>query len=474
MLKKLQRKKTQKKIWIILAILIVPAFILWGSGSIIRNKEESSDVGIIFGKRITPLEFKDALDATRNLAILHYGGEFEKMQKALDLESQAWERLILLTEAKKRKINISDKEIVDFIENLPFFKGKNGRFDQRLYSQILRYDFYNTQPRTFEEQVRQNLIISKLFLEVTGGIKISEQQIRDEYRKVNEKISINYIASYPADFIKDVLVEESKIKDYFSKNSLQFKQPLSFNIEYISLSLEDKDKIKKLSLRLKKKTDFLKLAKEFGLTLKETGLFRENDPIPGIGWAPQITSLISKMNAGQYLKPLLLERNYYILKIKERKEPYIPDFENIKDKVRQAYLKDKSQEIAKEKIESCLKKLKELYNANPKTLNLESTAKLFGLKSGSTDLFQYGGYIEGIGASDNFWTQAEDLRDGGFSEVINMPSGFYIFNLKSRIPIDEKQFAGDKEAFAQKILTQKKEESFAKFVEDLKKGTQRF
>jgi len=477
MLKKLRNKKTAKRVWIILAILILPAFLLWGLGGVVRSQRQSNYVGKIFGKKISISEYKDALEAVKNQAIIQFGDKYFEIQKSLGLESQAWERLILLAEAKKRKIKVSDKEIIDLIKSYPFFKTSKGQFDNRLYSQMLQYAF-QTQARIFEEQIRQNLMVYKLYQRVTDSINLTDKEIKDEYRKLNEEVSLYYIASIPSDFLKDITVSDEELKDYFAKNSLQFKQPLSFNIEYISLTAEDKDeeaikdKVKKLSLRLNKKEALAKVAKDFDLAVKETGLFTENDPIPGIGWSPQILSLISKTKIGNYLPPIHMDKSYYILRLKERKEPYIPDFELIKDKVKEALPKGKSQKIAKEKIEDCLKKLNELYKAEPKGVNFDNIAKQYGLKSWSTNLFKYGSYIEGIGASDSFWTAVDKLKEDEFSEVISVPSGFYIIKLKSRIPIDEQKFQAAKAEFVQEMLLRKKQEYFVKFVEELKRKTQ--
>ena len=479
MLNKLRKKKTQKRIWIVLAILIVPAFVLWGSGSMIRSKQEGEYAGRIFGQRISFIDYKDALDATRTLAIMRYGDNYQETQKNLNLEADAWERLILLAEARSRRIKVSDKEVVDFIESYPFFQ-HNGQFDKSIYLQITRYVF-RTQPRDFEEQTRQNLMISKLSQEVTKDLpNLTDKEIQEEYHRLNEEISLYYITANPADFTKDVSANEGELKDYFLKNSIQFKQPLSFNIEYVSLPVGEKDNqaindsIKNLVSRLRKNNDFAKVAKEAGLTLKETGLFAESDPIPGIGWSPQITNLISKASVGQFVTPIFLDKNYYILKVKERKEPYIPELEKIKDKVKEAFIKDRAREIARQMTESCLKKLKELSQTNPKLINLEQSAKDFGLKSGSTVLFKFGSYIEGIGASDNFWLAAQNLKEDEFGEIIETSAGFYIIKLKSRISIDEKKFEGEKKDFSKQVLEQRKQEYFARFAEELKRRAQRY
>jgi len=479
MLKKLRKRKTAKKIWIVLTILIVPAFIFWGFGNFIRSRQENTYAGTIFGKKITSLEYKDAYDAVKTQAIIQFGDNLSEIQKALNLESQAWYRLLLLAEAKKRKITVSDQKVIESIESYPFFKGKDGKFDNDLYSQEVRYGFH-TQPRVFEEQTRQNLMLSKLYKEVTKNLSLTKQETKDEYGKSNEQMSIYYIAGIPSDFIKDITVSEEELKDYFTKNSIQFKQPLSFNVEYVYSALDGqneeiiKDKIKKIMRRLNKKGDFTEVTKDFGLQIKETGLFGQTDPIPGIGWSPQISSLISKLKIGEFSTPIRMDKSYYIMRLKDRREPHIPDFQTIKDKVKEKFIKDKAQEIAKEKIEDCLKKLKELYQANPDLIDFNNIAKIYGLKSDSTNLFKYGSYIEGIGASDIFFTKARGLKEKEFSEIINIPSGFYIIKPKSIIPLDEKKFAEEKDKFASRLLKQKKEEYFSKFVEELKTKAQMF
>jgi parvulin-like peptidyl-prolyl isomerase len=468
MLKKLRSKKTAKKIWIILAILIVPAFVLWDSGSLIPSKEESAYLGTIFGKSISALEYKDALEAVRNAAIMRFGDKFSEVQKYLNLESQAWERLILLYEAKIQKIAASNREVIESIEGYPFFQ-RNGQFDNRIYSEMLQYVF-RARPRIFEEQARQNLILSKLYQQITNNVKIDEKEIKEEYEKANEEISLTFIAGIPSDFIKGITPSEEDIKDYFTKNQLNFKQPLSFNLEYIVFDSEDKTK--NAASLLNKNGDFNKTAKDLGVNVKETGLFSQADFIPGIGWYPEILNLISRLKVGQYSAPVHIDQAYYILRLKEKREANIPDFEKIKDKVKEAFLKDESSKLAKEKTEQALGELKETYKQNPKQIDFAKIAKTYGLKYDSTKSFKYGSYIEDIGASDNFWIKARALKGDEFSDTITMPSGFYIIKLKSRVEVDEKKFESEKKEFSQKLLLQKKQEYFVQFIEELKRRAQ--
>ena len=460
MLKQLRNKKTAKRILIALAIIIIPAFVFWGSGSVMRSRQEGISLGKIYGKNISPLEYKDAMDAVKNIAILRFGDKLDEVKKYLNLEAQAWDRIILLQEAKRRKLNASDAEVVEFIENIPLFERK-GQFDNKIYTEMLRY-VLRTPARIFEEQIRQNILLQKLYKQVVDALTITPDELKEEYRRANEEVSVSYIAGLPAEFGKEIIAQEGELKDYFTKNSLSFKQPPSYNVEY--LTGDSQEKITEAALRLRKNTDFNNVAKELGISAKETGLFNQIEAIPGIGWSPEISDLISKMKIGQLSSPIHMEKHYYILRLKEKKESYIPDFEKVKDKIRDSFIKEASREKAKKNIEDCLKELKT-------APDFSRAAKLYGLKYGSTELFKYGSYIEGIGASDLLWAKAEKLKDNEISGAIDMPSGFYIIKLKSRVPLDEKKFSAEKEGFLEKLLEQKKEEYFSAFAIELKKKT---
>ncbi len=118
-----------------------------------------------------------------------------------------------------------------------------------------------------------------------------------------------------------------EIRNYFLKNSFQFKQPLSFNIEYISLVSDDrdetavKDKVKKVSGRLAKKEDFSKAAKELNLEVKESGFFGQTDPIPGIGWSNQIIELVWGYDFGGSANIVEVYVRSLRKKLEERAEP---------------------------------------------------------------------------------------------------------------------------------------------------------
>lgn len=475
MLKKLRKRKTAKKIWIVLIILVLPAFLFWGFGSFMRDRENSGYAGAIAGKRITVSEYADALNAVKNRAVIQFGDNFEDIQNNLNLKAQAWERLLLLKEAKKRRLNASDKEVVELVQNYPFFKGRDGRFDQRIYSQMLEYVF-RTPARAFEEEARQDIVISKLYKTLTEKIKIDDAQLKEEYRRLNEQIDIDYILASPADFAKEFAPQEEELKSYYAGNSLRFKQPVSFNLEFVSIDADGRngeaaeETIRKLAAAINSRKDFAKAAGDAGLEVRETGQFFQSDPIPAIGWSPEISALVLKLKTGEFSPVIRMDKKYYLLRLKERKESYVPDFPAIKERVKEEFIRDRAQAKAKEKLEPCLKEIKGAEKNRKKTPDFAKLAKAAGLKSASTGLFKYGSYIKGVGSSDSFFTEAEKLQNNQASEIISLASGFYIIRVKTRVTASQEKFKAEKEELAKRLLAQKKLEYFSDFLEGLKKN----
>jgi peptidyl-prolyl cis-trans isomerase D len=469
MLRKLHNKKVQKKIWIILLIFILPGFVIWGFSSSVRNAEKQGrGLGKVFNREISQEEYSEATQAMETQLRMQLGDSYSKYQKLFDLNSMALQRLVLLYEADKRRIRISDAELTGFIQKDPSFQRK-GAFDVSFYEQIIKYSLH-MQPRSYEEMTRKNLKIKKLFDEVTRDLKLNEAQIQEAYRKENEQISVYYISSIPSDFSRDLNPSETELKEYFAKNPLDFKKPLSFNLEY--LTLESADQIKDLNDRIEKKESLENIAKESNLAIKTTGLFGETDPIPGIGWSQEISKSLSQFKTGSIFGPIEIEKKFYLFRVKEHKDPFIPDFKDIKEEVQSRFVQARSRELAKEKIEDCAKSIAGLTEKDAKNPDFDKIAKELGLKSATTGLFKFGSYIEGIGASDNFFESANRLKPDAASPVIELPSGFFIIKLKDKTGLDEKKFSEDKAKFTAKLLFDKKQEYFDKFLAELMKKAQ--
>ena len=468
MLRLLRNKKTAKKIWIILAIIVVPAFCLWGGGAALRDRQKSDSLGMVFGKPISAKEFIRSYKALRTQYLIRLGREeLAKSEEYLNLEAQAWERIILLAEARQNRIRASDKEVVNLIQRFAFFQ-REGVFDPQLYREVIIYGF-GVSPREFEEGVRDDLILAKLFHEITKEINLTEQEIRRAYVKENEQISLDYIYAPTENFLDEVSLEEPELLGYYRENSRQFTQPLSFNVEYIALDSNNRQLIDEIAGLVSQGLSLQEAAGQSGLELKQTGLFSTDQPIPQIGWSTEISKILAnlKPKGEPWPKPVLTDpKMAYFVGLKERKEPHIPAFEDIKDKVSQRLRREKANQIAKQKLDSCLRQAE--------ASGFAEAAAAFNLISGGTELFSRNSYVEGLGDSDLFFQAVDDLEAGRISRIISASSGLYIVKVKQRIEPDEEGFQDQKQEFAGKLLGKKKEEYFKQYLSELKSSPNTF
>ena len=215
---KLFRKKNVARIvlWGIL-ILILPAFVIWGSGSLGRSREKGPTfVGLINNKKVSFDEFADSLRAIRCQIILNYFNQPKVLDLFLNnkpfMGKLAWDRLIMAKEAHRNKIKISDRDVINFIRSHPLFL-RSGSFDERIYEYILRNNV-GIDPRGFEEILRENLAIKRLNYMLTKDIKVTDPEVLEAYKKDAEKI-------------KDKGFDEEafkKDKDAYSKKVLEDKK----------------------------------------------------------------------------------------------------------------------------------------------------------------------------------------------------------------------------------------------------------
>lgn len=477
MLKALRKKDFAKKVFYVLAALIIPAFVLWGSGNLIRNKLSSNFAGIIFDKKVSLEQYQDSLMACKNQALIRFGENFYKLQNFINLEKEAWERLILSYEAKRRKISISDKEVVDSIKKFPFFQS-NGKFEPKIYQYFLD-SVFRTSARTFEEQIRESLMFEKLFNQLTDNILISEEELLESYKKENERIKIAYVGFLAKDSEDKVTVEEKELKDYFEAHSSDFKKPPSVNVQYIGLDYpadpnqEDPKNIEArmsgIYAKIAGEKDLQKIAEQNSLGIKETGLFNAEEPIPGLGIELEFIQSAFNLKDNEISKPVKTAKGIYLLKLKEKKDSYLPEFSEAKPWVEKVIKRQKALKLAYDQAKEYLAKLEDISKTDPANFNFKKTIEADSLNYKESPLFNYGQYITDIGVSKEFSEEAFSLKEK--TKVLGLVSteqGSYIMRLEDFVPIDEKKFSQEKEDFKKKLLQLKKDEAFNKFFLELK------
>ena len=170
---KFLRKNTKVIVW-----AVVIAFVGWG-GYAVRSQFEGANraPGRVFGKDVS---YKEYL-AAHEIYQIFYTPPKDKDKEppsAEAVEAGTWQFLVLAHEAKRQKISVADDEVRQ--EIIRFFDGAESLvLNQGLYSNWIRREFHS-EPREFEDQVRENLRVRKLLESVRKGFPDKpEERMKD-------------------------------------------------------------------------------------------------------------------------------------------------------------------------------------------------------------------------------------------------------------------------------------------------------
>jgi len=494
MLKLMRKKGFAKKIIWAIAIVIIFTFGFMGTAYLITGSGGTNYAGKIFGKKIPVEDFNKIYQNARIQAVRQYGFNLNKVVHLLNLEAQTWDLLILLREAKKRKIKIPNDEIVNSIEQDNSFK-KNDQFDILLYNTILRN--LQIRPRDYEETVRDNLKIAELFKQVTSLVVLSEEDVFKEYQNRNEKIQTSYVLVLSKSFKENVVPDASKIEQYYQDSKAEFLVPPSVNVQYLTLdfpepdesaedpesestdSTDQEDKLEEEKDMIRDKADAIfeellidpsmeKIAKKHNIEVKTSGFFSMEQPNLTLGWSYDLLNRIFQMNLDEVNEPIETTTGLSIVQIKEKRDSYIPEFDEVRDKVHTAVAGEMAKDVALKKTQGYLEAINEELNKT-KLRDFPKAAKALGLEIHQTPVFNRGQYLPQVGISKEFQEAAFALtEENNISDVVEIANGYCILHLDNYIPIEDSEYEETKEELAQTISQEKQNAVFGDFVAQLR------
>ena len=435
--------------WILWAL--IGTFVLWGVGSGVMTKNKGSQyAGTVFGKNTTYAEFQRAWEGVKNEGILAYGEAFPLKARTMDLNGEIWRRIILLSDAKRKRISVSSKEVVTIIGQVPYFQ-VNGKFDTPTYKRVVQ-NYFKTTPQEFEDSIKDTLVIEKLQDSILKDVSVTPAEVKQEYERTYQKTTVSYIFVKTNEFVPEIQVSDEQIKDYYNKNLDFFKKQAQVNVQYIG-PLDDK-KAKDISDKLIDTPDLAAVAKETGVEAKETGFFQLEDEISDIGHSVEFAGVAFDLEQNKISQPFKLEKGYYIIKKLSSKEPYLPAFEDSKEKARQLLISELASKKAQAYAQNTLYKINDILKEPNATF--EGAAAKTQASVVKTDPFTINEEIKGLGPARELADILFSLEAGQVSQVVPVAKGFCIIKIDQVQPVDEKKFKEEKEAFERALLQKKK------------------
>jgi peptidyl-prolyl cis-trans isomerase D len=231
--------------WMIKVILfaIVIVFVFWGVGSF-RSKE-ATKAAVVNDEIISVAEYRRAYNNLLDQYRQRFGSSLnDGMIEMLNVKKQALDQLIdrtiLLQEAKKLDLRVSDAEVAESVMKTAIFQN-NGTFDNRRYRSILAQ--VHLTPEAFEAEQKNVLLGEKLTRIIMGSAKVSEVEARQWYDWQNTSVDIDYVLFEPARY-GDIDPSEEEIADYFAAQKEHYKTDPMIKARYVVFDPDDyKDQV---------------------------------------------------------------------------------------------------------------------------------------------------------------------------------------------------------------------------------------
>jgi len=210
--------------------------------------------------------------------------------------------------------------------------------------------------------------------------------------------------------------------------------------------------------------DLAKYAAERELEIKNTGEFSQDQSIPGIGGDDKLRQSLFSLRKGETSELLELKDKFYIFQISERKESYLPEMAEVKDKLKDDYLAYRSAEEAKAAAENYLTALKE-----GKTW--DEAAKENQLEIEDTDFFTRQGPVPKIGYAPDLLETAFSLnRSKRYPDAIfKNDKGSFVIRWEASEGIDEDKYQEEKEKYRFSLMQTKHRRAFQVWIDRLRK-----
>jgi peptidyl-prolyl cis-trans isomerase D len=229
--------RTHKK-WmqVLLALLIIPSFVLVGVTSYSDGGAGATEVATVGGKKITQQEWEEAQRQQLDSARSRMGERFDpKMFESAEAKQGILENLVseraIDTELRKSHLTVSDEVLFKQIGEMGAFKKADGSFDMDQYKALLAAQ--GMRPTMFQERMRRDLALQQLnsaisataFAPRTVSTRLAD--IVEQERDVQEQL-------FPAtEFLAQVKLTDEMVKAFYDKNATLFQVPEQLKVEYV-------------------------------------------------------------------------------------------------------------------------------------------------------------------------------------------------------------------------------------------------
>ena len=443
-------------------------------------------VATVQGRRITAGDFSRAYNAQLAQFRNAYGGNMSPaMLRQLGMDQQVLRQMIdqqaVIVEATRLGITASDVEVRERIMSIPAFQ-ENGQFiGEQRYRQLLRLQRPPLTPAQFEDEIRNTVILDKMRATLTEWITVSDAEADAEYRRRNEKVSLELVSFPTVSFMEQVQVNDADLATWYEtqketyrigerrkvkyllldvqairgnitvpeqdiqrayrQNIDQYSQPEQVRASHILLNIEGKDeaavraKAEDLRKQLDAGADFAALAKANSQDVASAARGGDLDFFARGRMVPEFEAVAFSLPVGQLSDVVRSQFGFHIIKVTDKKAAEVQPLDTVRQAITEQLTFERAQTRVQDLAAAVAKEVK-----TPADLDKAATSR--GLKTQESPLFTRTEPIPGLGASPDVSEEAFGLEAGKVSGAIPTGTGVAFLTVtgteEARVPpLDE-------------------------------------
>ena len=478
------RKRRNSFVILLAFAAIILVFVFWGVGP---NKGGNGDQGVVATVNGEPIGVKEYVMLYKR-QLDYYKKTFkdqfnDEMAAKLNLKRRAVDILInrslAIKAARADGLEVSAAEVQDAIKAIPAFS-KNGVFDKDVYFQALSSN--RLKPAEFEKSVELDLLTMKVREKVLKDVSVSDDEAMAEYKNVNRKIDLDYIAISGAGFKKGVTVTDEEAEAYLKKNGSEFMVPVKVRAFYAYASLKDAArKVKVTEPEIKeyyeknlkqfetqeeararhilirpdpKEPDAEKakeaakakadeLLKELKAGANFAKLARANSDDPGsaktggeLGWFPRgvmvksFEAAVFSLKKGELSPVIETEFGYHIILLEEKREAGVVPLNKARESIVASITGRKSKIDARDAVASIEKAFKDAKTVEE--LKKAASANK-DIKTATTPMFSEDDKKTPLATNESMRNSIFFLKAGDTTQIVDGGDGYYIVRLLEKV-----------------------------------------
>src|SRR3990167_6466670 len=485
MLKFTRRQRTTVGIGgAILIGMIIVVFIFWGTGGI--KSGPGNVIARVNGSSITVSEYRERfLQRIRTFESQINQSITPEMLQQLRIPEQILSQLIdeelINQEASRLGLKVTTKELQTVITDSPSFKDEQGRFSPIRYKRLLQYS--GLAPAQYENQLRSNLLRSKLIGLMADSILVSKSEAKKVFLIKNDKVNVEVVKVDPADLVSKisflpqaieeyVKTHEAVIQNYYASHEEEFNTPEQVKARHILIGVkegatpdQDKEARNKIDEIRKKATraNFSELAQK---NSQDQGSGKKGGDL---GWFSRdrmvkaFSDVAFSLQPGQISDVFKSQYGYHIILLEEKRPAVERPLEGVKFSIAEKLI---VQERAEEKAKELAIQILETWKQGKPLTNLLSP---YNLKLASTGLFARDTtFVPILGRSQEAVSTVFGLsKEHSFPTAPLFINGsWFSIKFKERVGAEEQTFAKEEEGIEKELNQQKSYEAFQLFFGD--------